>query len=354
MHNLYNKLSPEMFLKCAGSTPVLDVRSPKEYRQGHIPGAFSLPLFSDEERAVVGTTYTHQGKDAAILKGLEIVGPRLDYFVRTALEAAPGKEVLVHCWRGGMRSEAMAWLLQFAGFKCSVLEGGYKAYRKYSREMIEKGLRFIVLGGMTGSGKTEVLHWLREQGEQILDLEALARHKGSAFGTLGQGDQPSQEQFENDLAARWMVLDSQKPVWIEDESRNIGKVIIPETLYDEMGKSTVVFLDVPFGDRVKRLAAEYGGFEKQELAALISKISRRIGADLANSALNALDEGDIEKAISIVLQYYDKTYLYGLSKRISSQIVKISYTEFRRVFTEIRREIEIRNPESGIRNPELV
>lgn len=329
-----------MFLKRAGSTPVLDVRSPQEYLHGHIPGAFSLPLFSDEERAVVGTTYTHQGKDAAIQKGLEIVGPRLDLFINTALEAAPGKEVLVHCWRGGMRSEAMAWLLQFAGFKCSLLDGGYKAYRKYTREMFEKGFRLIVLGGMTGSGKTAVLHRLREQGEQVLDLESLAHHKGSAFGALGQEDQPTQEQFENDLAAQWMSLDTEKTVWIEDESRNIGKVIIPDALFNEMGKSTVVFLEVPFEERVKRLYEEYGGFEKPELAALISKISRRMGGDLALSALNALDKRNIEEAVSIVLQYYDKTYLYDLSKKSKSLLVRVSYTEFLRGYTEIRGEIE--------------
>jgi tRNA 2-selenouridine synthase len=236
-----------------------------------------------------------------------------------------------------MRSEAMAWLFTFAGIKTYILEGGYKAYRHYVRASFTEGPPVIILGGMTGSGKTEILHFLSAQGEQIIDLEGLANHKGSAFGALGQRDQPTNEQFENDLAQHWISLDPQKPVWIEDESRNIGKVIIPDLLFAKMISAHVVFIDVPFEDRVKRLVQEYGCFKIKDLTSLIEKIERRIGGDTSIAAIKALQVEDIDQAVAIVLKYYDKTYQYGLSKRADSKITKISFAEFHRGYTELRR-----------------
>jgi len=217
----------------------------------------------------------------------------------------------------------MAWLLQFSGIYTSVLAGGYRAYRRYIREALKQGPPIIVLGGMTGSGKTEILQHLTLLGEQILDLERLARHKGSAFGSLGQADQPTTEQFENDLASKWLAFDHQTPVWVEDESRNIGKVIIPEPVFQKMSAAPVVFIDVPFNIRVKRLSAEYGHFEPAELTALIQKISRRMGGDKAIAAIRNLEEGDVTGAVAAVLTYYDKSYLFALSKREKGQIQKI-------------------------------
>lgn len=337
------KLDPQIFLELSHTTPVIDVRAPKEFAQGHIPGAHSLPLFTDEERAVVGTTYARKGKDAALHTGLEIVGPKMSMFVVKAGEIAPDQEILVHCWRGGMRSEAMAWLLQFAGMKTDVLEGGYRAYRRYCKSAFGNNQPVIVLGGMTGSGKTELLNQLKESGEQVIDLEWLAHHKGSAFGALGQLDQPTNEQFENDLAAEWLKLDPELSAWIEDESLNIGKVIIPEPLYKKMAQAPVIFVDVPFEERVERLVREYGNFDKTELSAIISKIGKRIGGDVANAAVKAVNNGDLSSAIAVVLKYYDKTYQYGLSKRDSGKLLKISYAEFHRGFADIRRELENRN-----------
>jgi len=318
------KLQPDKFLGRSQSVPVIDVRAPKEFRQGHIPGAINLPLFDDDERASVGITYTKTGSDAAILKGLEIAGRKLCDLVKQGWEHAKSGEVLVHCWRGGMRSEAMAWLLKFSGIKTSVLVGGYRAYRHYIRESLKQGPPIIVLGGMTGSGKTEILKHLSTIGEQVLDFEGLANHKGSAFGSLGQADQPTTEQFENDLASQWITFDPHKPVWIEDESRNIGKVIIPELIFIKMAVAPIVFVDVPFDSRVKRLSAEYGNFETIELSALIRKIGSRIGGDKANAAIHALEQGNLIGAVSAVLTYYDKAYLFGLSKRDKSKIHAIN------------------------------
>jgi len=317
------KLPPGTFLERSKSVPVIDVRAPKEFRQGHIPGAISLPLFDDHERAIVGTTYTRTGRDEALIKGLEIVGPKLPAMAGKAKEYAIAGELLVHCWRGGMRSEAMAWLFRFSGIKTSVLEGGYRAYRHYIREELQAGPPIIILGGMTGSGKTEILQHLSSLSEQVIDLECLANHKGSAFGSLGQPDQPTTEQFENDLASQWLALDHQKPVWVEDESRNIGKVIIPEPVFLKMMAAHLVYIDVPFDIRVQRLTEEYGSFATGDLIELIRKIGRRMGGDQANAAIQALQKGNISDAVAIVLHYYDKSYRYGLSKREISNIIEI-------------------------------
>lgn len=334
----WSPLGPHLFLELSKKFPILDVRSPKEYLQGHIPGASSLPLFTDEERAVVGTTYTRAGKEAAIRRGLTIVGPELELFVQKALEIAPGKEVLIHCWRGGMRSEAMAWLLQFAGIKTTILPGGYKAYRHFIRQSFLQGPEVRILGGMTGSGKTELLHELSSLGEQVIDLEKLACHKGSAFGALGQPDQPTHEQFENNLAEKWLALDPGRPVWIEDESRNVGKVIIPDALFAKMSNAPMVFIEVPFSERVERLAAEYGCFETSALVQIFEKISRRIGGDIALSAIKSLNNGNVQAAIAAALKFYDKTYEYGISKRNQETIRKVSISEFIQ---------EIKNPSSS-------
>ncbi len=308
------------FLEQADNLPVIDVRSPKEFAQGHLPGAFSMPLFSDEERARVGTAYTRSGNRKAMLTGLELVGPKLKDFVIHAGKIAPDGEVLVHCWRGGMRSEAMAWLLNFSGMSVSVLAGGYKAYRKYIRESFEKGPEIKVLGGMTGSGKTDMLNRMALDGNQVIDLERLANHKGSAFGALGQADQPTTEQFENDLAGLWLSMDPSRPVWVEDESTNIGKVVIPDVFFKKMRSSELHLLDVPFETRVRRLLKEYGDFDKEVLLSVIRHISRRMGGSLANKASEALLDGDIQLAVEIVLNYYDRTYQYSLSQRTGQSI----------------------------------
>lgn len=336
-----NPLSPEDFLELACKIPILDVRSPAEFRKGHIPGAISLPLFNDQERAVVGTAYAKKGRDAAIREGLKIAGPKLVSFVETAGAVAKNKEILVHCWRGGMRSEAMAWLLQFSGLTTHVLQGGYKTYRHFIQESFAAGPPVVVLGGMTGSGKTELLQYLSSQGEQVIDLEGLANHKGSAFGSLGQPDQPTQEQFENDLAAEWMGLDPSKPVWLEDESRNIGKLILPESLFLKMTRARVICIEMDFNNRVDRLVREYGSFDPNALSSIIIKIQKRIGGDTAGTAMKAIESNDIRGAVEIILRYYDKTYSYGLSKRVNDKLTRVSFAEFREGFTELCKEMEI-------------
>lgn len=318
-----SKLQPVEFLERAKLWPVIDVRSPKEFCQGHIPGAYNIPIFSDSEHATVGTTYSNKGSHSAILMGLEIIGPKLVELVTQARKAAPAGEVLVHCWRGGMRSEAMAWLLNFSGMKALVLEGGYRGYRRYIREKLSTGPSLRIIGGMTGSGKTEILHHLSASGEQVIDLEGLAHHKGSAFGWLGQEEQPTTEQFENDLANQWLSMNPSQPVWVEDESLNIGKVVIPDVFFQKMRSSPMYFINLSFGKRVGRLMQEYGSFDREGLQGIIMKISRRMGGDLAKIAIDSLIQGDVRKSIEIVLDYYDKTYHYSLERRTDMQMQTI-------------------------------
>jgi tRNA 2-selenouridine synthase len=190
----------------------IDVRSPKEFTKGHIPHAVNLPLFNDEERAKIGTLYKQKGKNNAIETGLEIVGPKMADFVRFVKPLAKESKIFVHCWRGGMRSGSMAWLFDTMGYEVFTLKDGYKAYRRQVLEGLGRKARYIIVGGRTGCGKTEILHKLREYGEQILDLEKLANHKGSAFGALGEAPQQGTEQFENNLHFEMSKLDLRRPL----------------------------------------------------------------------------------------------------------------------------------------------
>lgn len=296
--------------------PLLDVRTPAEFADGHIPGAVNMPLFTDEERVVVGTLYVKKGKDAAVEKGLEYVGPKLACFVKNAKKiGGTEKRVNVYCWRGGMRSGSMAWLLETAGMEVGRLDGGYKAYRTFIRQDFERPQKLLVLGGMTGSGKTDILHELERRGEQVLDLEGLANHKGSAFGALGQREQPTDEMFENLIWEVWHQCDPEKVIWMEDESMSIGSVWINPVLYTQLQQALAINLKVPFESRVGRLLQEYGGFEPSVLVELVHKIERRLGGDKVKNACEEIYHGNIEPAINIVLGYYDKTYTHGLQQK---------------------------------------
>ncbi|MBZ4676123.1 MAG: tRNA 2-selenouridine(34) synthase MnmH [Anaerophaga sp.] len=311
-----NSLSPYEFLKASEKYPVVDVRTPSEYAKGHIPGAVNLPLFSDEERAVVGTIYKKQGRNHAILKGLEFVGPVMSQMAKKALELAVEGKLFVHCWRGGMRSASMAWLFETVGIDTYLLEGGYKAYRASFREMLKQGKwNFIVLGGPTGSGKTDVLKALADQGEQVLDLEGLANHKGSAFGALGQKKQPTSEQFENDIHDVLRHFDPERFIWVEGESHNIGRVFIPDMLFGILMDSPLVMFELEREKRLDRLVKEYGCFGKELLAQSVKKIEKRLGGLRTKEALEALDCGNYRKVADITLQYYDKGYTNSLAKR---------------------------------------
>lgn len=297
---------------------ILDVRTPAEFAKGHIPNALNFPLFSDEERIVVGTIYKQKSAEEALVKGLEFVGPKMSSFVTSVEELALGKEMLIHCWRGGKRSESLSWLLKLAGKKVFTLDGGYKAYRNFgAQEFSKKQLKIKILSGKTGCGKTEILYALQEQGEQIIDLEGLANHKGSAFGGLGEEEQPSTEQFENNLYEAFRHLDPERTVWVENENRLVGKVFIPEGFWEQMKAAPLINLERPISERIEVIMRHYGDFSTEELKAAFDRIKKRLGGLNHQAALLALDEKDLEAAIKIALYYYDKAYQHYLDKNKS-------------------------------------
>ena len=214
--------------------PILDVRSPGEYIQGHLPGAVSFPLFSDDERAQVSTCYKQKGKETAIELGLELVGPKMAGLVKQAKALAPKRQVRVHCWRGGMRSSSVGWLLETSGLEVNLLSGGYKTFRRWVRTTLATPRSLVVVGGMTGTGKTDILHALRDSGEQVLDLEGLANHRGSSYGALMLPPQPSTEQFDNLIDQQLMEFVPQRPEWVEAESRLVGTCRAPDEILDQM------------------------------------------------------------------------------------------------------------------------
>ncbi|HEY4149830.1 MAG TPA: tRNA 2-selenouridine(34) synthase MnmH [Chitinophagaceae bacterium] len=308
--------------------PVLDVRSPGEYTKANIPGAWSLPLFSDEERKITGTAYKQESKEAAVKIGLAFFGKKMVQLLEEAEKiiaqhtppgpaAATGKEktVIVHCWRGGMRSAGVAWLLDLYGFKVYTLQGGYKSFRRWCVLQFTRKYPFKIIGGYTGSGKTGMLNVLKEKGHNVIDLEALAHHKGSVFGHLGEAAQPTQEMFENGLALALSETAPGKDTWLEDESMRIGKVTIPVTLFNQLQKSPVYFFEIPFDQRLNCIVESYGRFEKEQLTESILKLKKRLGGLATKTALLFLEAGDRPGCFSILLRYYDKYYLKSLAQK---------------------------------------
>jgi tRNA 2-selenouridine synthase len=344
----------ENFLKIYKYFTVMDVRSPGEYLQAHIPGAFSIPLFTDEQRKIIGTAYKQESREIAVNHGLNYFSERMkvipgevaNIVVDRKFKDVPfsvsseAKGLLIHCWRGGMRSEAVAWLLSLYGYKIYLLKGGYKSFRRWALKQFEKQYSFKILGGYTGSGKTEVLNAMKREGKTVIDLEALANHKGSAFGSLDGSVQPSQEMFENLLAIELWKANCKKEtdsngeaqtnldneIWLEDESRHIGSVGFSQSFWKQMRNADLYFLDIPFEERLKFIVSQYGNFDKKLLVTAIMKIQKRLGGLETKNAINFLLENKVRDCFSILLHYYDKMYTNALNSRedISSLLNKVS------------------------------
>lgn len=324
---MVKQLSLSQFLEKSKTIAIVDVRTPAEFEQGHFPEAFNLPIFSNEERVIVGTTYKQQGRQAAILLGFELTGSKWAEFIKIAEKIAPNKKILVHCWRGGMRSGAMAWAFDLYGFEVYTLKGGYKAFRRAGIDLFSKTYSFIILGGSTGCGKTQILREMRKLGEQVIDIEDLAQHQGSAFGSKGKMIQPSQEQFEIFLGIELQKMDISKTIWLEDESVTIGKRVIPKPIWDQMRKATVIKIDIPKEERIDFLNQDYGNLAKDFLKESVSKISKRLGPLETKLTLQAIDEGRMKDFINQVLVYYDKTYAKGINGRNPESIFLLALNQ---------------------------
>jgi tRNA 2-selenouridine synthase len=348
------KINIDRFLEMTRHFPVIDVRSPGEYIRAHIPGAYNLPLFTDDERKIVGTAYKQESREAAIKIGLDFFGPKMRKMVEEVEKIIgnrqqainndstrlPANCLLIYCWRGGMRSAGIAWLMDLYGFKVFTLAGGYKKFRNYVLDTFKLPFQFNILGGYTGSGKTEILKALERQGETVIDLEEIAKHKGSAFGNFGFEKQPTQEMFDNILAVELrnkflgsgsvnngsMTKDSISTIWLEDESQRIGDINIPHELWKTMRQSTVYFLDIPFEARLNYIVKEYGKLEKEKLINSIFRIQRRLGGLETKNAIHFLLENNTIECFRILLKYYDKWYLKSLHNRenVNSLLVNIS------------------------------
>lgn len=345
------KIEIETFLKLSKDFPVLDVRSPGEFAHAHLPAACSVPLFTDDQRKIIGTAYKKQSRKIAVEIGINYFSERMKSVQKETVKiveewrnhhpADPSKKIdhstlLVHCWRGGMRSETVAWLLNLYGYDVYVLKGGYKVFRRWALKQLEKEYQFHILGGYTGSGKTEVLKEMMKEGKPVIDLEGLANHRGSSFGSLGQNAQPSQEMFDNLLALELFKYQkvfgpqaeeedsnsaSQSIIWLEDESRHIGSVGFAPAFWEQMRNSPVYFIDVPFEERLKFIVSTYGEFDKEKLVTCILNIQKRLGGLDTKNALQFLEEGNVKDCFGILIRYYDKLYGNGLIKRENSTSV---------------------------------
>jgi tRNA 2-selenouridine synthase len=288
-------ISLDEFWVLRDQIPIIDARSEGEFELGHLPNAQNIPILNNEERVVVGTIYKEKGAEKATLKGFELVGPRFHLIQKEALKKFPSKKIITYCWRGGMRSQILSWLLEMIGFEVFRLEGGYKTYRNYTYQLVRRDWKLIVLGGKTGTGKTRILHELKIQGEQTIDIEGLANHKGSSFGSIGQPPQPSVEQFENLFAEQLREMDPQIPIWVENESRKIGRLILADRFYEQMIQSPLINIQKSEAERIQLIAEEYSKLPPDELKAAVNRLSKRLGGLRTTQAIAAIESQNHEE-----------------------------------------------------------
>lgn len=292
---------------------IIDARTPLEFADDHLPGAINVPIMTDAERVEIGTLYKQQGPQMGRIRGLELTCHRFPSIVATIAEAAAGRPILVYCWRGGLRSESVALLLEMSGLPVVKLEGGYKTFRKLVSSFFESvslPVQLVVLHGMTGSGKTEFLNQLPASDWTVIDLEGLARHRGSAFGSLGLRGQPPQKRFETLLWDAFRRAPLDRPIVVEGESKRIGRVTLPGNLYEVMAEGTKIWCEVSIATRVKRLANEYAHQAyRGPMTEALERIKKKLSGPHYEELKQKLKAWDAEGlAQGLIEQYYDKLY----------------------------------------------
>ena len=303
------------------TSPIVDVRSPSEFSQGHWPGAINIPLFSDIEREAIGKAYKRESRLKAILVGLKYTLPNttklLEIIIKTITNQKGGdKSLRIYCWRGGMRSASFAWLARTIGIKTYLLKDGYKSYRKWVLNQFEADLPIRLIGGKTGTRKTDLINHINQENIYVIDLEGIACHRGSSFGSLGMEMQPSTQQFENILAESIDDFHNKKAVeiWLEAESSNLGKCRIPKSLYAKMKKAPIIEIIKTKNERVDNLVNIYSQNSQNDLKDAVNRISKRLGPKRTKEALIAIEEKEWSKACEALLDYYDRCYEYELKK----------------------------------------
>ncbi|HML79680.1 tRNA 2-selenouridine(34) synthase MnmH [Geobacter sulfurreducens] len=292
---------------------VVDVRTPLEYEEDHLPGAINVPLLTNEERVEIGTIYKQTGPLEARRRGLNLTAHRFPAMVEAIARAAADRPILVYCWRGGLRSKTVVSILDLAGFDAVQLQGGHKAFRHLvlsSFEPFTPPAPLVVLHGMTGVGKTTFLLQLARAGHAVVDLEGLARHRGSAFGELGLRQDISQKRFETLLWDAFRRLPAGCPILLEGESRRIGRLTLPGNLYDVMRGSVKLWCEASVATRVARLTEEYGRPEYRDgMAGALERIRKKLGGDNYEAIKSHLDRWEMEPFMEgLIRHYYDKLY----------------------------------------------
>ena len=299
----------------------IDLRSEGEFEDGTILGAISMPILSNEERKIVGTLYASGDVKGAKEKGVEFFAPKLTDYYKRISQMEEDHEVVLFCSRGGFRSTALFNLLKTLGHNVYKLNYGYKSYRKYVLNFMEafKDYKYVVLKGYTGCGKTEILKELRKRGENVLDLEGLARHRGSLFGGVGMGFQPSQKTFESELMESFKSF-KQGPIFVEGESPRIGSINLPSELIKAMAKTDKVFLiEDTIERRTERIKSDYlsdyGLEKKEEIISALENLKRYISAKRYENYLKLVDEENFDLIIKdLMIKYYDTNYSINKDK----------------------------------------
>ncbi len=309
--------------------PLIDVRTPAEYKKFHIPGAVNLPIFSNEEREVVGTTYKQKGTEAAKVLGISLVSPSLPEFYKRAKEIANGKEFVVYCWRGGMRSKSLTTIYDMMGLPCRQLEGGIRAYRQKVTEGLDvksnEETPYVVLEGLTGTSKTEILNDLQKKGYPVVDLEGLAAHRGSVFGRVNLPER-SQKEFEAKLFHRLEEIGDSPYYIIESESKRLGNIIIPDFILEGKQKGTRIQVHAPLSYRIQTILQTYHPEQHtDEIINAINKIEKRFSNEDRDVIYSAVAMNDYATIVErLLIYYYDPRYEHKAFEN-EGDIVNLTY-----------------------------
>ncbi len=316
----------------------LDTRTPKEFAEDHLPNAINLPILSNEERAVVGTTYKQVSQEKAIEQGIEFFSQKMPEFMK-AISQYKNEKLIVYCWRGGMRSRTVVALLESLGYHVQQLQGGYKAYREVVRQRLSSFQlkpTLILLWGLTCTGKTQLLQLFRNS----LDLEGLAQHRGSLYGAVGL--QPrSQKMFENLLWQRLEELNSEKYIIVEGESRRIGDVMIPDFLWKTMINGVHVKVTRNLDRRAEEAVKEYirSDEDLQKIKEITASLSRVISNQHKEEIITLLEQKKYAEGIKILLEYYyDPLYAHTLKKFVF--VFELCNDHLKEAATELRRRMD--------------
>jgi len=295
--------------------PLIDVRSPSEYYKGNMPNSINIPLFNNEERAIIGTIYKKEGREKAVIEGLKFFEKKIEPLLDTLFKNIDSNKnnelsIRVYCSRGGMRSQSIAWLLEKYKFNTITLKGGYKTYRRWILDSFSKKWNIVIIGGKTGTGKTRLLTLLEKYKYQTIDLEGFACHRGSTFGGLGMNEQPSNEQFENKIAEKLNSFKAINNIFIEAESANIGKCKIPHEFFNQMNTSRRIEILRSEENRLDELIDTYSVFNKEELKESVLRIKKRLGPQRTKIAIESIEKERWDLVCRSVLDYYDRCYEY--------------------------------------------